>query len=1035
MKNKIYIILLLLFAMVTGALAQNLVEVSGKVLDEKGEPIIGASIVEAANPTNGISSDVSGRFRLKVKSVNATLNVFFIGYQPASVVAEKGKELIIRLKEDQKMLDEVQVTVNVGYGTQSRVTHTGSTSQVTSKELMQSPAASLQNALVGKMPGLFQQQTSGQPGNDAANIYIRGVSTYANVSKQPLVLVDDIEVSFSTLSQLDANEVESLAILKDASSTAIFGVKGANGVVLVRTKRGKQGPAKITVRSEVGFQQPTINRKNLSSYDALLLLKEQSEQLGKNPLQEYPGLMDDVALEHFRTGDMPHVYPNVNWYDEIMRKNAMQLKENIDISGGVNNVKYFLSLGYLHQEGILKKVAKQEDFDNNYYLKRYNIRSNIDVQVTKLLDIKLNASARLNEINEPYLPDSRMSGGAWPFWRRLSSGLLTPWDYPVHNANGTYGGMAGKSMNPVALLEYGGYERTFKNDISGNVTANHKLDFLTKGLSVRGTLALSNNWGYERKLTRDEFPDYTYNKVTGALDRVNPSVYGLPPLSQSTNSFAVYRKINTQFIVDYKRSFGSHNLSGLALANYDTFRSGAETPANFKGYSGRISYDYKFRYMLEFNMAYNGSDRFKSNKKYGFFPAVSAGWNISEEPFFKNNIRFVDFLKVRGSIGEVGSDAFNSAFRYLYEESYILQSGSAHQYYFGEQPTGMPSIYPGSLGNDNVTWEKEKKMDLGMEMRLFKSKLSIVWEYFNNERYDILTNRGTIADFVGMGTSLPPMNLGRVQNHGQDLEVSFRDKIHNVDYFVKGNVSYAENKILEMDEPVSKFPLQMRTGRPVGQIFGYVSDGFYYDETDVANSPQVSNRTVQPGDLKYRDVNGPDGVPDGVISEYDIVPIGNPNVPKVTFGVSTGFSFKGFDFSILFQGATKGSIMSATMLQIGGVNGLPTAIHQERWTTENRDHAEFPRLGGINTSNSTFWLRPSDYVRLKNIELGYNLPSNWIKGLKMSSARFYCNGLNLFTWSNMKIYDVDPESSSGTTAAYEKYPQMKMYNFGLQVTF
>lgn len=1048
MNNKYRIIMALMAFLPLFAMAQN-ITIKGQVFDDMEEPLMGATIVEVNNASNGTVTDLDGKFSINVRSKDSQLKITFVGYEDNIVTVGNNTNLVVRMVLSSNVLEEV---VAVAYGKQKRITHVGATSQITGKELRQSPAASIQNSLAGKIPGLFQQQISGQPGNDAARIYIRGISNYdSNVSRNPLVMIDDIETSFSTLSQLDPNEIENLAILKDASSTAIYGVKGANGVILVTTRRGKEEAARVTFRSEVGFQSPTIYNKILGSYDALMVLKEYYENQGLDPNSEMPGgYFSPEALEHFRLGDQPHRYPNVDWYDEVMRKNTLQLKENVEITGGTKNVKYFLSLGYLHQDGILKGVSKNEDFENNYYLRRYNLRSNIDINVTKDFLIRLNASAILSEVNEPYLPDPRSTSGGegWTFWRRMNSGILTPWYYAVRNEDGSYGGSSGTSTNPLMMLEYGGYKRKFNNNVNGNITGEYKLDFITKGLAIKASMALTNTWGFNRSLTRNDFPDYTYNRQTGKIERISSS-YVIPPLAVNANTTVApainpYRKITSQIILTYGRQFGNHNVSALGLMIWDTSRNGGNEPQNFKGYSGRISYDYKYRYILELNAGYNGSDRFKAKNKYGFFPAISAGWNISEEPFFKdalNSLYIVDFLKVRGSYGIVGTDAFSSSFRNLYDESYSRGTNAPNQYYFGENPVVHYAIYPGSLGNDNVRWAKEKKLDLGFELRVFNNRLSIEYNYFKNERYDILTTRRTIPQYTGLTSSvLPPVNLGRVENKGHEIEATFRDKIAQVNYFVKGTMSTAKNKILERDEPNSVYPLQMTTGRPIGQIFGFIADGFYMDQAEIDNGPEdrIRGTKLRPGDLKYRDISGPNGVPDGIVDDYDIGPIGNPETPQVTYGLSTGFSYKGFDFSILFQGSAKGSMLASQVLQVGNVNGKPREIHQKAWSEQNKYNAEFPVLGGNSWHSSTYWLRPSDYIRLKNIEIGYTLPKSWISKLGMHSARLYGNGMNLFTWSKMKIYDVDPESqtsSISSSSTYSNYPQMKLFNFGLQVTF
>ena len=1024
MKQLISIILFSILAI--NAMAQGR-KVTGTVTDKEG-PVPYATIKEAADPKNGVLTDEKGQFTIVLKSGNE-LVISSVGYA-SKTVNVKGKNSIEVLMDNAVTgLGEV---VTVGFAKQKKMTSTGAVSMITGKELRQSPAASIQNSLVGRLPGFFQQQQSGQPGRDGANFFIRGVSSYNDGTSQPLIIVDDIEYSYDAVSQIDPNEVESIAILKDASTTAIYGIKGANGVLVITTRRGKQGPPKITFRSETGFQQPTVYRKPLPSHEAIPLLMEQAT----NSNSALPPILPQAyttpeALEHFRLGDEPYKYPNVNWYDEVMKNNTVQQRNNLDISGGTEAVRYFVSLGYIFQNGIMKDLPKDEDFNSNYYLKRYNFRSNLDVDVTKDLSLRLDLSARLSEINEPNFPDV-MAGGAWPFWRRITSGLLAPWVYPVYNPDGSFGGRKDFTLNPVGILKYAGYLREYNNDLNLNLTANHKLDFITKGLAVRGTLAYTNDYQSRRSQTRGRFPVYEYVAGADRYDAVFPTLSRIPVLAEDGGwqggRAKPQRILNTQLMLDYRRAFGKHTLYSLALFNQRTRIDAADVPENFRGYSFRLGYDYHSKYLLEFNMGYNGTDRFKASKRYGFFPAVSAGWNISEEPFFKDNVQFVDQLKLRGSYGEVGSDRFGNSFQYLYEEIYTKPS---QDYNFGESPNTYPVVVPGALANNDVRWERERKLDLGVELRLFKGKLEVIADYFDNLRYDILTTRGTVPAFAGL--SLPPVNVGRVSNKGYEIDISHNNKIGNVGYFVKGNFSFAKNLILYRDEPKNAAnPLLAQTGRPVGQIYGYTFDGFYYDEADVAKSPQVVGKTVQPGDIKFKDING-----DGLINANDIGPIGFPNLPQVTYGFSAGFSYKDLDFSVLFQGAARGSMDASTLLQIGNSNGLPSEIHKKRWTPETRDVAEYPRLGGVNFDLSTFWLRPVDYLRLKNLELGYHIPKSWSRRVGVQDIRFYANGLNLMTWYNLKIYDVDPESQrgGGQVEAYSKYPQQKIYNFGLQVSF
>ena len=1000
--------------------------ITGVVKDEKGVGVAGATIQEVRNSKNAVAADEFGKFSITVPSEKTELLISAVGFKSLTINAASVAAGALTLATDEADMDDVVV---VGFAKQKKITNVGAVSSVSGNELRQSPAASIQNSLAGRLPGLFQQQGSGQPGRDGANIYIRGVSSYASgTTNRPLIIVDDVEFTYAQLNQIDPNEVESVSILKDASSTAIYGIKGANGVIIVTTRRGKQGPPRITFRTEAGLQMPTVRRKPLGSYDALLLLKEQAINSGQDPNTALPGLVTDEALEHFRLGDKPLQYPNVNWYDEVMRSGTLQQRNNLDIAGGTNNVKYFVSLGYLFQNGILKDIDKQEDFNNNYYLRRYSIRSNLDVDVYKGLSLKLDLSSRFNDINEPNLPDV-VPGGAWPFWRRITSGLLTPWKYPVKNEDGSYGGRKGETLNPVGILQYAGYSRSYSNDLNVNLSAIHKLDFITKGLQLKGTMAYTNNFNFSRSLTRGRFPVYEYNASANLFDPVFPELLRIEPLVRGAGNGVPFRRLNTQLIMDYNNKFGKdHSVYALALFNRSTDVSGSDAPANFQGYAARMGYIFRSKYIVELNAGYNGSDRFKAQNRYGLFPAVSAGWNVSEEQFFKDHVPFINHFKLRGSYGITGSDDVGGN-RYIYEEVYTRSTGA---YYFGEVPTADERILPGTLANQNVRWEKERKLNLGAELKLFKSKLEIVVDYFDNFRYDILTQRESVPLYTGL--SLPPVNIGKVSNKGFEVEITHRNNVgKHISYFTRGNFSFAKNRIVFRDEPANAAnPLLARTGRPIGQLYGYISEGFYYDDADIAKSPQVVGRAVKPGDIKFKDVNG-----DGKIDQADIGPIGYPNIPQITYGFTTGFSYKGFDISALFQGAARGSLMASTLLQIGNANGVPSAIHQKRWTPETRDVAEYPRLGGVTFDASTFWLRPTDYLRLKNVELGYRMPKQVTKALKIADLRFYANALNLITWFKLKIYDVDPESlnGDGATSAYSSYPQQKVVNFGVQVTF
>jgi len=1056
--------------------------VRGVVLDETGEGLIGASVSEVGKPTNGTATGVDGDFVLKVASEKSQIKINYLGYAERTLPVSADME--ITLKKNENMLQEVEI-VRQGFGTKSRVSNIASVSQINADQIRQIPTTSIQNALAGRLPGLFQLQGSGQPGSDAARLYIRGQGSFnedaANgVTHDPLVLIDDIESDLSTLSRISTNDIEDITILKDAASTAIFGIKGADGVILITTRRGKLGKPKITFRMDYGLQRPTYKNTFLNSYDALTLLKE----LHTND-QDFTNLnnakyFSDDALEHYRLNDMPYVYPNVNWYDMLYKKASAQKQYAADVQGGVEKVKYFISFSYLDQGGLFKTMPKKEKFNSDYYNHRYNLRSNFDISVAKDFLVRINANAILAETNQPNMPATPRGMSDMNIFRRIIGAGIAPYSYPAYQANGSFGGYTGTYINPLAWLTYGGYKRQFRNNLNGNITMEYDLKKITKGLKVRGVMGLTNNWGWDRSLVRNEVLDYYYEPAIDGLAPVVTNQYILPLMSSGATSNDSYplMQINSRFDLSYNRTFGPHAINGLLLANWYSNRTGAGSPRNSINYTGRLGYNYDSRYLIEFSTAYNGSDAFAVGHRYDWFPAISLGWNLAQEPYLASiaETARVDMLKLRGSYGLTGSDKMKQAF--AYKDIYDI----VMNYHFGESSSTsanrIGAIAMSYYANPLMHWETEKKTDIGIDISMLKNRLSVSADYFYNRRSGILAERQGIVYYAGYynifsgfdGTAvkngqvmkiLPYMNIGRTENSGFDGEVSWNDKIGKVNYFIKGTFSSARNKILYMDEAPTPFVLSMKTGRPIGTIFGYVADGFYTSYEDIANSPydvRKGEATLAPGDIKFKDISGPNGVPDGIINEYDRVAIGK-DVPDFTYGIALGFNYKNFDFSTLFQGATGSSVSVEEMLRlasgtvnpaVGDKNGKPMPIHQGRWRNydnngnlitdaamlaEMNKNATYPRLtreNGVNKEMSTFWLRSADYLRWKNIEIGYTLPKSWMEHVKLSSTRVYFTAQNLFTWSGLADYQIDPESTqSGITT----YPQQQVYNFGIQINF
>ena len=1006
-------------------------KISGKVKDVNG-PLSLVSIYEKGLPNNGTIADNEGLFSLVLKGASKTIVLTRVGYLLQEIkINPKSPVLEIVMQANDQDLNQVIV---VGYGTKKRVTSTGAVSSVAGSVIKNIPTANVQNTLQGKLPGFFSVQRGGQPGHDASDFFIRGVSSLNPGGNKPLIIVDDIEYTYEQLSQINVNEIESISILKDASTTAIYGIKGANGVLIVKTRRGKLGKPQVNLRVETGIQSPTKTPRFLSAYQAASLV---NEGLANDGLQLQFSQED---LNAFKSHSDPYGHPDVNWYHEIFKPNSLQANTNIDISGGTDNVKYFISVGAFNQNGNLHQFVdvRNKELNNQYFFRRYNFRNNLDIQATKNLKLRLDVTGRFGQINEPAFH---------PYFGKAVSGIMqeiydfhiiTPYAAPVLNPNGSYAYAYGPNLDNEATLNARlatlGYFRTSRSDFNVLFGASQKLDFITPGLSLEGRIAYASTSDIARDMRRDyDPPSYHYNPVNNSytLDRNGNYTLSQFVLRAGNNMFD--KRVNLQGYLNYDRTFSGHHVYSMLLFNKNTYTAKnlfmpvLDVPEKFQGFTAKVGYEYKNKYLLDFNGGYNGTDRFQSGKRYGFFPAVGIGWNIAEEEGFKKKYPFVDLFKIRASYGLVGSDVVPDN-RYLYQQFY----NRGNPYYFGENSNPTTGIYEGTLGNANVTWEKALKKDIGIDINLFKNKLSFSIDYFNDYRYDQLFYPGSIPLLIGVGFARE--NLAKVRNHGFDGQIKFQDKIGKVYYDITGVFSFAKNKIMYEDEASPAYPWLAKTGHPIGQPFGYTSIGFYKDQTDIDNSakPNVNASIIKPGDLKYKDLNG-----DGVIDERDLGPIGMPNLPNTSLGLTLGAHYSGFDVSVLFQGAFNYSFS----LQGIGIEPFQTQmqpVHLLRWTTDNTD-AKFPRItsnaSGISSPTaypSSFWLINAKYIRMKTVELGYQFPRKWVP-LKINGIRVYFSGYNLLTWTNYSLYQQDPEVS--TNSAGDSYLNQRIMNLGFQVTF
>ena len=1031
-------------------------EITGTVVDSKtGEPLIGAVVLVSGHAAVHALTDIDGRFRIKMPQTAAGLEVSLMGYQTLNVEVT-AQDMRLRLLPDVQMLDEVQV---IAYGKQSKMSVTGAITSISSEDILKSPSGSAASALAGAVTGLSSIQTSGQPGADDPAIYVRGAGSLTSAASQPLILVDGIERSFS---QMDPNEIESITVLKDASSTAVFGVRGANGVILVTTKRGQDGKMNIAVSSSFGMVQALRKLTGVGSYEYATLYTEAQKGDG---VSESNLIFSDFVTERFKLGDQPIMFPDKEWHNEVFKKFSWQTQHNVTMSGGGKRFRYFVSLGYLHQDGILKK--HYETFDPNWSYDRFNYRTNVDVNLTSTTLMRLNIGGRLGGRREPVNED---------LWRTVM--WCVPFSSPgfvdgklIQNGANPYIPI-GETKSPYDYYYNWGYNKTTENNLSLDLQIEQNLDFFTKGLSV--SVKGSYNTNHYVRIQRQPqgydstfIPIYKGSVTQPGMDISDPrfdntivyrteGVSGLDePLSYGESGTGRGRNWYLEGAVNYSRDFGNHSVSALFLYNqnktyYPSYYS--DIPTGYVGYVGRITYAWKQKYLIDINAGYNGSENFAPGKRYGFFPAVSAGWVISSEKFM-HKLDKIDFLKVRASYGVVGNDKY-SGDRFLFLGGWTgnhsaVTDGAWGSWQFGVNPTVgvLTDAVETRQGNENVTWEKAYKQNYGIDLRMFDNRLTFTGDVFFEHRKDILSTRKTapsITDF-----KLPLMNLGIVNNHGYELSLGWKDVMNRkVGWWVTANMSYAKNKIIYMDEVVPNEPYMAQTGRSTGLSYGLVFDRFYrpsdFDaDGNLLQDPDgnyilpVQDGISKPGDPLFKDLNR-----DGKIDGNDYTWYGYGSRPEYVFGLLAGISWKGLSVSMQWTGALHASkVLSGeyrTPFGTQNSRSLLKYLADGRWTEDNMDNARFPRLTFTNksqyTRDSDLWLMDGSYLRLKTAEVAYSFKGARLKRAGISSFKVYLSGYNLLTlFSELAEYDIDPEGNTGD-GTYT-YPNNRIFNFGINLTF
>ena len=1038
----------------------------GKVVDDRtSEPLVGAT-VKVKGSTIGTITDIDGNFALDIPDNISPIvfEVSYMGYASKEAAPAKTTGFTIRLAEDSQTLEEVQI---IAYGKQSKMSVTAAISSIDTKELLKSPSGSVANALSGAVTGLSSIQPSGQPGAENPSIYIRGTGSLSDELSKPLILVDGVERSFF---QMDSHEIESITVLKDAASTAVFGVRGANGVVLVTTRRGVSGKPVISLNSSFGLTQALRNLKGVDSYTYATLYNE--AQLSDNSsLTESQLGFSPFVIDMFRTNEDPIMFPNVDWNDYLFKNLAWQTQHNLTLSGGGERFRYFVSLGYLLQDGMLKQLG--ESYDPNYQYKRFNYRSNVDIDITKSTLLKVNIGGHVGAKREPRTDE---------LWRKVL--WSTPFSSPgivdgklISNIYSNRYISIGERSCPLDYYYNYGYNVDTDNVLNLDLALEQKLDFITPGLSMNIKGAYNTNYNVKASRTpsgADSMctPIYLGSIETPGMDFWDPrfdrtivyqtdGVSGLHEQMSYGEEVGRGRNWYGEFSLNYSRSFGDHDVSALFLYNQskkyypETKIDGKvfymDIPTAYVGYVGRMTYAYKKRYMVDLNAGYNGSENFAPDKRFGFFPAVSAGWILSEEKFMKKQ-KVIDFLKLRASYGIVGNDKMENA-RFLYMagawSGYNTVAKGQGSWQFGKDGgTGLlPDAKENTMGNPDVTWEKVAKQNYGIDLKMFDSRLSLTADVFFEKRKDILSTRNTLPAITDI--NLPKINLGKVNNHGYELSLGWNDRAGKVDYWLKANVSYAKNKIIYMDEVVPNEPYMAETGRSTGLTYGYIFDRFLQkddfdadgnlkkDENGRQILPQMALGTPRPGDALFKDLNG-----DGVINGDDKTRFGYAERPDYVFGFLGGLKWKNFEFSMQWTAAMNASrILDGEYRNaFGSTNSrmLLKFLADGRWTEEN-PNSRFPRLTFMNKSHylqtSDLWLMNGSYLRLKTAEISYTLPQkDFLKKVGIESVRFYCNGYNLLTlFSDLNDIDIDPEGV--TDGGNNNYPNIRIYNFGVNISF
>lgn len=1013
-SKKLWATAVALLAISVGfAAAQSLKTITGQVLDETDLGIPGAYVV-VKNETRGAITDVDGKFTIDVKPTDVLL-VTFLGYQDQEITVGNQTSLVIRMSPSEDMLDEVTF---VAYGAQRKSSVIGSISTIKADALA-SPAGQLSSGLAGKLAGVVSMQRTGEPGA-GSDFWIRGVNTFGANSK-PLILVDGIE---RDMDLVDTEDIASFSILKDATATALYGVRGANGIVLITTKRGQESKPQVNFKAEYGLTQPVKLPSLANTEQWIDYYNELYVDAGSTPV------IDEYQREMYLSGADPDLYPSVDWVKTIFKDMANTERVNVNVTGGTKSVRYYVGASYYMEDGIFN-VAKNKEYskyDNQIRYDKFNFRSNVDIDITKSTTMAISLSTQYYTKTSPGSNLSDIYA-----YTMYSTPIASP---PVFS-DGTLANPE-NGYNPYRMLNSSGYKRTTNIVAQSLISLTQDFsDIITKGLKAN----VKYSWDADNGNVLNRLLNPTLYYTNGRDDDGN-LIY--QPWNEGTNYMTLY-KTNTSYTttnleasVNYEREFNyAHNVSAMLL--FSTRNKYNNVPASFEqsfayknmGLAGRATYSYKDRYFGEFNFGYNGSENFAPGKRFGFFPSIAVGYMISNETFWDPIKDTFNMLKFKVSYGKIGNDQIGGSRRFAYNSTV---NTSASGFTFGTTPIAIGGITTGEVGNSNVQWEEALKFNAGIEMTLFKD-LSFQIDYFSDHRSGIFIERQSTPPIVGLNKQ-QWVNLGEMENKGVDMGLQYEHTFGDLYVSARGNYTFNRNKKLYDDMPDQIWSYQNLAGFAYNQQFGLIAEGLFKDQEDIDNWPKQDFGTVRPGDIKYRDVNG-----DGVVNSFDKVAIGYTTIPEINYGFGVSLGYKGFDFSVFFQG-----VAHVTRI-IGGQNlfGASSQIHKlgqiyedvalNRWTLSNQDpNAPYPRLSLNKVENnqqaSTYWQKDMSFMRLKNMEIGYTIPKKLTKKIGLSTVRVYAQGLNLLTFSEFKLWDPELDSSYGNV-----YPTMRTYTFGVNLNF